>query len=252
MVATTEEDSIPTKKCFAGISQQDVMKDRFLGRLVIIEDILRNYEEKVIKLEQENEGLKFEFCNLKGSIFQQGKEITSLTNKVRIEEKHIKELVKDNEAWKVKSREYEEINKKIESYGKQLQGTLRANMELGKEIQRETLLATQIEETNKELEKYKEEIKETYAQVVKEKETIKEVCLEVKTRNDKQEADLRQAIRKEPLTNSKLVQNTIGRMRADVHRSPNGHRVCSRSASPVQTLESVAHYIVAGTPVSSS
>ncbi|XP_069184130.1 uncharacterized protein PF3D7_1120000-like [Procambarus clarkii] len=66
----------------------------------------------------------------------------------------------------------------------------------------------QQEEVNKELEKYKEEIKEMYAQVVKEKETIKEVCLEVKTRNDKQEADLRQAIRKELVTNSKLVQNT--------------------------------------------
>ncbi len=67
-------------------------------------------------------------------------------------------------------------------------------MELGKETQRETSLATQIEEANKELEKYKEEIKATYAQVVKERETIKEVCLEVKTRNDQQEAEIRQPI----------------------------------------------------------
>ncbi|XP_069178524.1 repetitive organellar protein-like [Procambarus clarkii] len=90
---------------------------RFLLRLVITENMLKNYEEKVIKLEQENEGLKIEFCNLKGSIFQQ-------------------------------------------------------------------------EEVNKELEKYKEKIKETYAQVVKEKETIKEVCLEVKIRNDQQQAEV--------------------------------------------------------------
>ncbi|XP_069183005.1 uncharacterized protein [Procambarus clarkii] len=41
-------------------------------------------------------------------------------------------------------------------------------------------------------------------------------------------------------------------VRADVHRSPNGRRVCSRSASPVETLESVARYVVAGTPVSLS
>ncbi|XP_069179977.1 uncharacterized protein [Procambarus clarkii] len=41
-------------------------------------------------------------------------------------------------------------------------------------------------------------------------------------------------------------------VQADVHRSPNGRRVCSRSASPVETLESVARYVVAGTPVSLS
>ncbi len=82
------------------------MKGGFLGRLVIIEDLLKNYEEKVIKLEQEDECLNIEFCNLKESISQQGKEISSLTDKVRMQEEHIKELVKDNEAWKVKSREF--------------------------------------------------------------------------------------------------------------------------------------------------
>ncbi|XP_069187665.1 uncharacterized protein PF3D7_1120000-like [Procambarus clarkii] len=174
--------------------------------------MLKNYEEKVIKLEQEKEGLEIEFCNLKGSIFQQGNEITSLTDEVRMQVEHTKELLKDNEAWKGKSREFEEINKKIDSYGEQLQRSLRTNMELGKEMQRETSLATKIKEANKKLEKYKEEIKETYAQIVKEKETIKEVCLEVKTRNDQQETEIRQAIRKERVTNSKLVQNTADRM----------------------------------------
>ncbi|XP_069170839.1 uncharacterized protein [Procambarus clarkii] len=36
---------------------------------------------------------------------------------------------------------------------------------------------------------------------------------------------------------------------ADVHRSPNGCHGCSRSTSPVEMLESVAQYVVAGTPV---
>ncbi len=62
-------------------------------------------------------------------------------------------------------------------------------MELDKHILRETLRTTQIEKVNKELEKYKEEIKETYEQVVK--ETINEVCVEVKTRNNQQEAEIR-------------------------------------------------------------
>ncbi|XP_069175648.1 kinesin-related protein 4-like [Procambarus clarkii] len=121
----------------------------------------------------------------------QGKIITALTNKVTNQEEQIKKLVKENEVWKVKSGDFEEINKKIDSYSEQLQGTLKANIELGKDLQLEISLMTHIQEVNKELEKYKEEIKEMYAQVVKEKETIKEVCLEVKTRNDKQEADLR-------------------------------------------------------------
>ncbi|XP_069187036.1 UPF0134 protein MPN_013-like [Procambarus clarkii] len=150
--------------------------------------MLKKYEEKVLELEEENGALMSEFCTLIGSVLQQGKKITALTNKVKIQAEQIKELVKENEVWKVKSGEYDEINKKIDSYGEQLQETLKTNRELGKDMQRETSWTTHLEDANKELEKYKEEIIETYAQVVKEKETIKEVCLEVETRNDQQDA----------------------------------------------------------------
>ncbi|XP_069173927.1 uncharacterized protein PF3D7_1120000-like [Procambarus clarkii] len=105
-----------------GKSRLNLLKEIIVTE--IIEDLLKNYEEKVIELEQENEALRIEVRNLKGSILQQ-------------------------------------------------------------------------EEVNKDQEKYKEEIKETYAQVVKEKETIKEVRLEVKTRNDQQEAEMKQAVRKQ-------------------------------------------------------
>ncbi|XP_069162486.1 probable protein phosphatase DDB_G0282105 [Procambarus clarkii] len=131
-------------------------------RLEIIKDMFKKYEDKVFELEEENGAFKSEFCTLKGSILQQVKKITALTDKVKIQEEQIKELLKENEA----------------------------NKKLGKDMQRETSLTTHIEEVNKELEKYKVEIKETNVQVVKEKETIRKVCLKVKTRNDQQEAEV--------------------------------------------------------------
>nr|XP_045593657.1 ETS-like protein pointed [Procambarus clarkii] len=156
MAATTGEDNTLTSDCLEEFSRQDIMKDGFHAR------------------NKKNEGLKIEVRNFKGSIFQQGKEITSLTDKVRTQEEHIKELVKDNVAWKVKSDEFADINKKIDSYGEQLQGTLRANIELGKDMQRETSWTTHIEEVNKEVDKYTEEIKETTAfRNFSEEETIK-------------------------------------------------------------------------------
>ncbi|XP_069161791.1 keratin, type I cytoskeletal 9-like [Procambarus clarkii] len=162
--------------------------------------------------ERENKGgIKIEQSGNKDRTEKQGKIITALTDKVTIQEEQINELMKENEVWKVKCADFEVIKKKIDLYGEQLQGSLRANTELVKDLQLETSLTPHIEKVNKELEKYTEEIKETYAQVVKEKETIKEVCLEVNTRNDKQKADLRQAIKKELVTNSKLVQNTVDR-----------------------------------------
>ncbi|XP_069162662.1 uncharacterized protein PF3D7_1120000-like [Procambarus clarkii] len=210
----TEKVDTPSDDGFKGFSTQDIRKGGVLGRLEIIEDMQMKYEEKVLKLEEDNGALWSELCTLKGSMLQQGKIITALTDKVTNQEEQIKELVKENEAWKVKCGDFEEINKKIDSYGEQLQASLRANIKLGKDLQLETSLTTHIEEVNKELEKYKEEIKATYAQVVKEKETIKEVCSEVKTRNDQQEAEIRQAIRKELVTNSKLVQNTADRTKS--------------------------------------
>ncbi|XP_069162577.1 ryanodine receptor-like [Procambarus clarkii] len=47
--------------------------------------------------------------------------------------------------------------------------------ELGKEFMKENPFATQMEDATRHLEKYKEEMKETYAQVVNDKETIKEL-----------------------------------------------------------------------------
>ncbi|XP_069191508.1 uncharacterized protein [Procambarus clarkii] len=120
----------------------------------------KKYEEKVLKLEEDNGALRTEFCSLKGSILQQGKIITALTDKIANQEQQIKELVKENEVWNVKCGDFEVINKKIDSYGEQLQGSLRINIELGKDLQLDTSLTTHIEEVNKELEKYKEEIKE--------------------------------------------------------------------------------------------
>ncbi|XP_069181295.1 uncharacterized protein PF3D7_1120000-like [Procambarus clarkii] len=157
------------------------------GRLEIIEDTQKKFEERVFNFEEENGTLWSEFHTLKRSILQQGQNVTALTDKVKIQEEHIKGLVKENELWKQK---------------------------FAKDMQRETAFATHIEEVNRELEKYIEKIKETYAQIVKEKETIKELevkILEVKTRNDKNETEMRQAIRKELVTNSELVQNTVNR-----------------------------------------
>ena len=187
MTATTGNVNTPTNDCFKGFSPQDIIKGRFLDMLEIIRDMLKQYEAKVLKLELENGALSNMFRTVERSILQQRKEATALTDKVKIQVEQIKELVKENELWKVK---------------------------LDKDMQRETSLTTHIEEVNKELEKYKEEIKETYAQVVKEKETIKEWILEVKTRNDKQETEIRQAIKKALVTNSKLVQNTADRSKS--------------------------------------
>ncbi|XP_069182290.1 uncharacterized protein [Procambarus clarkii] len=161
--ATTGNVNTPTDDCFKGFSPQDIRKG-VLGRLAIIEDMQKKYEEKVLKLEEENGALKSELCTLKGSIFQQGKIITALTDKVTNQEEQIVELVKENEVWKVKNSDFEEINKKIDSYGEQLQRSLRANIELGKDLHLETSMTTHIEEVNTKLEKYKEDIKETYAQ----------------------------------------------------------------------------------------
>ncbi|XP_069166150.1 myosin heavy chain, clone 203-like [Procambarus clarkii] len=163
------------------------MKKGSLGQLEIIEDTQKKYEERAFKFEEENGTLWSEFHILKRSILQQGQNVTALTDKVKIQEEQIKELVKENEVWKQK---------------------------FGKDMQRETAFATHIEEVNRELEKYIEKIKETYAQIVKEKETIKEVSLEVKARNDKNETEMRQAIRKELVTNSELVQNTSNRSKS--------------------------------------
>ncbi|XP_069168737.1 uncharacterized protein [Procambarus clarkii] len=118
----------------------------------------KKYEEKVLKLEEDNGALWSVLCTLRGSMLQQGKIITALTDKVTNQEEQIKELVKGNEAVKVKCGDFEEINKKIDSYGEQLQANLRANIELGKDFQLETSLTTHIEKVNKELEMYKEEI----------------------------------------------------------------------------------------------
>ncbi|XP_069176364.1 uncharacterized protein PF3D7_1120000-like [Procambarus clarkii] len=126
-----------------------------------MESIPSKTQEKV------REDSESEFRTLKGSIPHQVKKITALTDKVKRQKEQIKELVKDNEIRKVKSDDFEEINKKIDSYSEQLQGHLRANIELSKDKQK----GTHIEEVNKELEKYKEEIKKKkFAQVVKERD----------------------------------------------------------------------------------
>ncbi|XP_069160296.1 uncharacterized protein PF3D7_1120000-like [Procambarus clarkii] len=155
MAASTGKVNTPADECFEGSSAQGVRKEGVLDRLEIIGDSLKKYEEKVLKL--------------------QGRKISTLTDKVKIHEEQVKELLHENEAWKVKNGKFEDINKKIDSYSEQLQGSLRTNVASGKDLQLETSWRTNIEEANKELEKYKEEIKETYAQVVKEKETIKEL-----------------------------------------------------------------------------
>ncbi|XP_069159944.1 DNA double-strand break repair Rad50 ATPase-like [Procambarus clarkii] len=163
------------------------MKGGFLSQLEIIEDTQKKYEERVFKYEEENGTLWSEFDTLKRSVLQQGQNVTALTDKVKIHEEQIKELVKENEVF-------------IQKFGK--------------DMQKKTAFATYIEELNRELEKYIEKIKKTYAQIVKEKETIKEVSLEVKTRNDKNETEMRQASRKELVTNSEQVQNTANRSKS--------------------------------------
>ncbi|XP_069171068.1 uncharacterized protein PF3D7_1120000-like [Procambarus clarkii] len=86
----------------------------------IIEDMLKNYEQKVRELEQENGALRNEFCTLKGSILQQSKINTVLTDKVKIQKEQIKEPVKENEVWKVKS---DEVNNELAKYKEEIKET---------------------------------------------------------------------------------------------------------------------------------